>query len=102
MAPAAVHFQPAALRRLSSEDRLRPLDGFPAEIVMGAGPGVDFGLAHPAFEIARMLVRVLFPCRGVIHSATGAGEFFGRPDAACHAATMRRLRSDSSPRQFRS
>ena len=92
----------APLRRFSPKDRLRPLDGFPAEIVMGAGPDVDFGLADPAFEISRMLVQMLFPRRGVIHSATGAGEFFGRPDAACHAATMRRLRSDSSPRQFRS
>ena len=69
---------------------------------MGAGPGVDFGLADPAFEIAGMLVLMLFPRRGVIHSATGAGKFFGSPDAACHSATMRRRRTDSSPRRFRS
>lgn len=53
---------------------------------MGARPGVHFGLAHPAFETARMLVRVLFARGGVIHPATGAGEFFGGPDAACHGA----------------
>jgi hypothetical protein len=98
----ARHFQSALLCRLSSEYRLRPLDGFPAEIIMGAGPGVDFGLANPAFEIAGMLVPMFFPRRGVIHSATGAGEFFGGPDAACHFAIMRRWRLDSSLRQFRS
>jgi hypothetical protein len=27
---------------------------------------------------------MLLPCRGVVHAATGAGEFFGRPDAVGH------------------
>ena len=67
---------------------------------MGAGPGVNFGLANRAFEIAGMLVLILFPRRGVIHSATRAGEFFGGPDAACHDATMRQWRPDSSLRRF--
>jgi hypothetical protein len=43
---------------------------------------------------------MLLPRRGVIHSATGTGEFFGGPNAACHGATMRRRRVDSSPRRF--
>ena len=102
MPRGAVHFQPALLRRLSSKDRRRPLDGFPPEVIIGARPGVDFGLANPAFEIAGMLVLMLFPRRGIIHSATGAGKFFGGPDAACHFASMRRRRSDSSARHFRS
>ena len=96
----ADQFQPARLCRLASKHRLRPLDGFPAEIIIGAGPGVDFGLANPAFEIAGMLVLMLFPRRGIIHSATGAGKFFGGPNAACHCATMRRRRADSSLRRF--
>ena len=89
MAPGAVHFQPARLGRLSPENGGRLPDGFPAEVIMGAGPGVNFGLANPAFEIAGMLVPMLLPRRGIIHSATGAGKFFGGPDAACHSATMR-------------
>ena len=92
----------ASLGRLSSEHRLPARDGLPAEIIMGAGPGMNFGLADPAFEFAGMLVPMLLPRRGIIHSATGTGEFFGGPDAACHAATMRRRRLDSSRRQFRS
>ena len=92
-------FQSASLGRLASKHRLRPLDRLPAEIIIGAGPGVDLGLANPAFEIAGMLLPVLFPRCGIIHSATGAGKFFDRPDAACHGATMRRRRADSSPRQ---
>jgi hypothetical protein len=100
MAPGAVHFQPARLGRLSSKNGGRLPDGFPAEVIMGAGPGVDFGLANPAFEIAGMLVLMLLPRRGIIHSATGAGKFFGGPDAACHGATMRRRRPDSSLRRF--
>ena len=95
MARGPPHFQPAVLRRLASKHRLRPPDGFPAEIIMGAGPGVDFGLANPAFEIAGMLVLVFFPRRGIVHSATGTGKFFGGPDAACHSATMRQWRVDS-------
>ena len=67
---------------------------------MGAGPGVDFGLANRAFEPARMLVPVLLARRGVIHPATGTGELFGRPYAACHSATMRRQQPDSSLRRF--
>ena len=97
MPSGSVHFQPARLRRLSSEDGLRPLDGLPAEVVMGAGPGVDFGLANPAFEFAGMLVRMLLPSRGVIHTATGAGKFFGGPDAVRHAVNMRQRRRGSSP-----
>jgi hypothetical protein len=31
---------------------------------------------------------VLFPCRGVVHAATRAGEFFGRPDAVGHCTSM--------------
>jgi hypothetical protein len=100
MPPGGVCVQPAPLRRLSSKDRLRPLDGFPAEVIMGAGPGVDFGLANRAFEIAGMLLPMLFACRGVIHAATGTGEFFGGPNAACHGATMRRRRAVSSLRRF--
>jgi len=102
MPRGAVRFQPVALCRLSSKDRRRFPDGFPAEVIMGAGPGVDFGLADPAFEMAGMLVLMLLSRRGVIHAATGAGEFFGRPYAACHCATMRRRRADSSLRRFRS
>ena len=90
MAPGAAYCQPRVLRRLSTKNRRRPLDGFPAEIIIGAGPGVDLGLADPAFEIAGMLVLVLFPRRRIIHSATGAVKFFGGPNAACHGATMRR------------
>jgi hypothetical protein len=100
MAPGAVHFQPARLGRLSPENGGRLPDGFPAEVIMGAGPGVNFGLANPAFEIAGMLVPMLLPRRGIIHSATGAGKFFGRPYAACHSATMRRRRPVSSLRRF--
>ena len=92
----------ARLAGLSSENRRSRIDGLPAKEIIGAGPGVDFGLANPAFEIAGMLVLMLLPRRGVIHSATGAGKFFGGPDAACHSATMRQWRVDSSPSQFRS
>jgi hypothetical protein len=70
------HFQTASLRRLPSEHWLGPPDGFPAEIIMGAGPGMNFGLADPAFEFAGMLVPMLLSRCGIIHSATGTGEFF--------------------------
>src|SRR4029077_8657362 len=57
----------ARLSGLSSENRRSCIDGLPAKEIIGAGPGVDFGLANPAFELAGMLVRMLLPCRGVIH-----------------------------------
>ena len=101
MPAGAAHFQ-SRLCRLAPENRLRAPDGFPAKIIIGPGPGMDLGLADPAFEIAGMLVLMHFPRRGVIHSATRAGEFFCGPDAACHGATMRRRRIDSSARRFRS
>jgi hypothetical protein len=76
MPPGAAHVQPRRLGRLPSEHWLRPPDGFPAEIIMGAGPGMNFGLADPAFEFAGMLVPMLLSRCGIIHSATGTGEFF--------------------------
>jgi hypothetical protein len=64
--------------------------GFPIEEIIEAGPSMDLGLANPAFETAGMLVRMLLSCRVVIHPATGAGEVFGRPYAACHPTNMPR------------
>ncbi len=64
--------------------------GLPIEEIIKAGPGMDLGLANPAFETAGMLVRMLLSCRVVIHPATGAGEMFGGPYAACHPANMPR------------
>jgi hypothetical protein len=58
--------------------------GLPIEIGVIAGPGVDLGVADPAFEAAGALVLVFFPRRGVIHPAARAGEDFGRPDAVGH------------------
>ena len=46
----------ARLSRLSSEDGRPDVNGFPTKEIIRAGPGVDFGLAHPAFEFAGMLV----------------------------------------------
>ena len=51
---------------------------------------MDLGLANPAFEAASMLVWMLLFCSNIVHPATGAGEIFGRPYAACHLANMRR------------
>ena len=65
------------------------LNGFPTEEIIRAGPGVDLALANLAFETAGTLVAVLFPCRSIIHPATGAVEVFGRPYAACHRSNMR-------------
>ena len=58
---------------------------------------MDFGLTNPALEFARMLVGMLLPRCGVIHPATGAGKFFGGPDAVRHPAIMRQRRRGSSP-----
>ena len=62
-------------------ERIRSL---PVEVLVIAGPGVDLGVANPAFEAAGALMLVFLPCRGVIHSAARAGEYFGRPDAVGH------------------
>src|SRR6516164_1981995 len=51
------------------------LNGLPTEEIMMARPCVDLGIARTTFETARMLVRVLLFRRGIIHPATGAGEF---------------------------
>ena len=74
---------------LAKNGRLHRL-GLPIEEIIKAGPGMDLGLANPAFETAGMLVRMLLSCRVVIHPATGAGEMFGGPNAACHPANMPR------------
>jgi hypothetical protein len=44
--------------------------------------------ADAAFEAAGVRFAVLFPRRGVVHAATGAGEFFGRPDAVGHCTSL--------------
>jgi hypothetical protein len=95
---ASVHggLKPACLPRLSSKNGRPRLDGFPTKEIIGAGPGVDFGLAHPAFEFSGMLVGMLLPCCGVIHPATWAGKFFGGPDAVRHPAIMRQRPRGSS------
>jgi hypothetical protein len=49
-----------------------------------AGPGVHHAAADPALEAAGMHFCVLLPCRGVVHAATRAGEFFDRPDGIGH------------------
>jgi len=51
-------------------------------------PGVHHATADAAFEVARMRLGVLFPCRNVVHAATGAGEFFDRPDAVGHCTAI--------------
>lgn len=55
---------------------------------MAAGPCVDLGIADAASESAGALVRMVLSRRGVVHSATGAGELFGRPDAVRHPASI--------------
>ena len=87
----------ARLSGLSSKNRRPCIDGFPTKKIIGAGPGVDLGLANPAFEFSGTLVGMLLSCCGVIHSATRAGKLFGGPDAVCHAASMRQRRRGSSP-----
>src|SRR3954447_12974741 len=89
--------QGARLSRLSSKNRRPRLNGFPTKEIIVARPGVDFGLANPAFEFAGMLVGMLLPCCGVIHPATGAGKLFGGPDAVRHQPSMRQRRRGSSP-----
>ena len=68
---------------LPKDGRLRP-DPLPVEELVAAGPGMHLSIANPAIETARALVLMFLSCRGVIHPATGAGEFFGRPDAVGH------------------
>jgi hypothetical protein len=87
------------LSRLSSKNGRPRVNGFPTKEIIGAGPGVDFGLANPAFEFAGMLVGMLLSCCGIIHPATGAGKFFGGPDAVCHRPSMRQRRRGSSLRR---
>ena len=50
---------------------------------------MDLDDADSTFETAGMLVRMLLSCGGVVHPATGAGEFFDRPDADGHAVNVR-------------
>ena len=74
------------LTPLFSEDgRFRP-HALPVEELMIAGPGVDLGIANPAFEIAGTPVLMFLAGGGVIHPAARAGEPFGRPDAVGHLA----------------
>ena len=47
-------------------------------------PAVHHAAADVAFEAAGVRLGVLLPCRGIVHAATGAGEFFDRPDAVGH------------------
>jgi hypothetical protein len=54
---------------------------------------VDLGIAEAALESAGIFVRVLLFRRGIIHPATGAGEFFGCPDAVGHDANDVSLRN---------
>src|SRR6267154_249693 len=61
----------ARLSGLSSENGRPRVNGFPTKEIIRAGPGVDFGLAHPAFEFAGMLVRMLLACCGIVHTAAG-------------------------------
>jgi hypothetical protein len=67
----------------SEHSRLR-LHRLPAEEMMLAGPAVHHAATDAAFEAAGVWLGVLLPCRGVVHAATGAGEFFDRPDAVGH------------------
>jgi len=51
---------------------------------------MDLGLANLALKLTGMFVWMLLFCRNIIHPATRAGEIFGRPYAARHAANMHR------------
>ena len=87
---AAVYSPIAAIGVPSFPKDRRPflLNGLPTEEIMIARPCVDLGIANATFETARALVRVFLFCRCVVHPASGAGEFFGRPYALCHAANV--------------
>ena len=71
----------------SEHGRLR-LHRLPAEEVVLAGPGMHHAATDAAFEAAGVRLGVLLPCRGVVHAATGAGEFFDRPDAVGHCTEI--------------
>ena len=77
---------------LSKDGRLR-LDGFPIEEVVVTGPRVDLAIANITVETAGTLVLAFLSRRGVIHPATGAGEFFDCPYAVGHAANNVPLRN---------
>jgi hypothetical protein len=73
------------------DGRIRLID-FPIEKIVIAGPRMDLDPANLADETAIMLVRMMFPCRGVRQPATGAAKIFDGPSVACHPAIMRSIK----------
>ena len=75
-------------RPAPSEHGRLGLHRLPAEEMMLAGPAVHLAATDVAFEATGVRLGVLLPCRGVVHAATGAGEFFDRPDAVGHCTEI--------------
>ena len=58
--------------------------------MMAAGPAVHLGTTDAATEAPGAPIRVFLSCRGVIHPAAFAGEFFCGPDRVGHDASAMR------------